>query len=75
MYVIVAGKVKVGGHARDGRESLFTVRAAPIDGVLLRAWIPDHPEVPDRLLCVFARRLQLTQDNLSDPRSLSNSDR
>jgi CRP-like cAMP-binding protein len=94
MYVIVAGKVKISGHSRDGRESLSTVRgpsdsfgelsvldpgrrtstavaltdvlAAPIDGVLLRAWIADHPEVADRLLRVLARRLQRTEDNLSD---------
>jgi CRP/FNR family transcriptional regulator, cyclic AMP receptor protein len=26
MYVILAGKVKIGGHSRDQRESLFTVR-------------------------------------------------
>ncbi len=94
MYVIIAGKVKIGGHSRDGREGVFTlrgpsdsfgelsvfdpgrrtstavaltnVRAAPIDGVLLRAWIADHPEAADRLLRVLARRLQRTEDNLSD---------
>jgi CRP/FNR family transcriptional regulator, cyclic AMP receptor protein len=26
MYVIIVGKVKIGGHSREGRESLFTVR-------------------------------------------------
>ena len=26
MYVIIAGKVKIGGHSPDGRETLFTVR-------------------------------------------------
>jgi CRP/FNR family transcriptional regulator, cyclic AMP receptor protein len=94
MYVIMAGKVKIGGQSRDGRESLFTVRgpsdsfgelsvfdpgqrmstaialtdvrAAPIDGALLRAWIADHPKVADRLLRVLARRLRRTEDNLSD---------
>ncbi|MGZ8690808.1 MAG: Crp/Fnr family transcriptional regulator [Aeromicrobium sp.] len=94
MYVIIAGKVKVGGLSRDGRESMFTVRgpsdsfgelsvfdpgprmstaialttvrAAPVGGAVLRAWIADHPAVADRLLRVLARRLRRTDDTLSD---------
>ena len=94
MFVILAGKVKVGGHSPDGREGMFTLRGpsesfgelsvfdpgprmstalaldetrvAPIDGVLLRAWIGAHPEVADRLLRVLARRLRRTDDNLCD---------
>ena len=94
MYIIISGKVKIGGHSRDGREGMFTVRgpsesfgelsvfdpgprtstavtlndvrAAPIDGTTLRAWIADNPGVAERLLRVLARRLRRTDDNLSD---------
>ena len=94
MFIIISGKVKIGGHSRDGREGMFTlrgpsesfgelsvfdpvprrstamalndVRAAPVDGVRLRAWIADHPGVAERLLRVLARRLRRTDDNLSD---------
>jgi CRP/FNR family transcriptional regulator, cyclic AMP receptor protein len=94
MFIIISGKVKIGGHSRDGRERMFTlrgpsesfgelsvfdpgprtstamalndVRAAPVDGVRLRAWIADHPGVAERLLRVLARRLRRTDDDLSD---------
>jgi CRP-like cAMP-binding protein len=46
--------------------ALNDVRAAPLDGVLLRAWIADHPRVAERLLRVLARRLRRTDDSLCD---------
>jgi CRP/FNR family cyclic AMP-dependent transcriptional regulator len=26
MFIIISGKVKIGGHSRDGREGMFTLR-------------------------------------------------
>ena len=94
MFVVITGKVTIGASARDGRESLFTVRgpvdsfgelsvfdpgprtatamaltevrAAPIAGPVLRAWVASHPEVAERLLRVLARRLRRTDDLLAD---------
>ena len=94
MYIIVAGKVKIGRRAHDGRESLYTVRGpsesfgelsvfdpgprtstatalsdvvvAPVEGLTLRAWIADRPQISERLLRVLARRLRRTDDLLSD---------
>jgi CRP/FNR family cyclic AMP-dependent transcriptional regulator len=46
--------------------ALTDVRAAPIDGPLMRAWIAEHPEVAERLMRVLARRLRRTDDRLAD---------
>jgi CRP/FNR family transcriptional regulator, cyclic AMP receptor protein len=46
--------------------ALSVVRAAPVDGPVLRAWVAAHPEVGERLLRLLARRLRRTDDELSD---------
>jgi CRP/FNR family transcriptional regulator, cyclic AMP receptor protein len=46
--------------------ALSAVYAAPVDGVTLRAWIANHPDVAERLMRVLARRLRRTDDNLCD---------
>jgi CRP/FNR family transcriptional regulator, cyclic AMP receptor protein len=46
--------------------ALTDVRAAPVDGATLRAWLIDQPAVAERLLRVLARRLRRSDDILSD---------
>ena len=42
------------------------VRAVPVDGDDLRAWVRQHPDEAERLLRLLARRLRKTDDSMSD---------
>ncbi|MCV7421285.1 Crp/Fnr family transcriptional regulator [Mycobacterium yunnanensis] len=94
LFVIAAGKFKVGRGAPGAPDTIFTMRGTGesfgelsvfdpgprtstvtaigeasvvrVDGVVMRSWIAQHPEVGDRMLRILARRLRRTEDALAD---------